>query len=353
MPVVSLRQRGRQLAIAVAASVLAAGAPGVLAGTAQAHAKHRGRPDGATHRHRSHRRHRHAVRSSAAAAPLAFDMRLSPTFEVGQAGWNVVVQEDGKFGGSTGIGVIHPSTPLVSVSATSKGGSHESTTTVVTLPEVAAVQVEGGTRVPTEALPGLPFGLRAARVVSPFEEPEALPGSHAGHVRLIEPMVALAANGEPIPQSTSRETRETPFQGTVHKWSAPGREPQGSCELHAGGAGVSAESGVVLGDVRPYPGHIFGDAFLPCNATVYSLGGQRLRAYVLLDAANPGSLPAGIPGLSPVPGVPGVYSGESGFYGGPGELTARRSGGAWVAVEGAEAPERIQLLEDLSATVEL
>ncbi len=298
--------------------------------------------------------------TAGAVTPLAFNVRLSPTFEVGQAGWNVVVEENGTFGGSTGIGVIHPSTPFVSVSGNSRGGSHEATTVAVTLPEVAVVLVEGNMRVPTEALPGLPFGLRTARVVTPYEEPpyvkepQGFPGSLASHPPLIKPMVALGGNGEPIPQATSRETQETPFQGTVHKWSYPSGPPQGSCELHAGGeAGVTAESGAVLSDIRPYPGHIFADAFLPCSSTLYSLDGHQLRAYVLLDAANPGRLPAVIPGLAPVPGAPGIYSGNSGFYGGPTALTARRSGDAWLAVDGAGSPERMQLLEDLSATTEL
>ncbi len=344
------------LAAVVAAAVLVVGVPWGLAGVAQARVAHRGRSHSAAGRHRSHRPHRHPVHAGSAVtvAPPAFNVSLSPTFDVGQAGWNVVVEEHGAFGGSTGIGVIHPSTPFVSVSGDSKGGSHEATTVAVTLPEVTAVLVEGHMRVPTEALPGLPFGLRAARVVMPYEEPQGFPGSLASHQPLIAPMVALGGNGEPIPQATSRETRETPFQGTVHKWSYPSGPPQGSCELHAGGeAGLTAESGAVLSDIRPYPGHIFADAFLPCSSTVYSLDGHQLRAYVLLDAANPGRLPAVIPGLAPVPGAAGIYSGNSGFYGGPTTLTARRSGDAWLAVDGAGNPERMQLLEALSATIEL
>jgi hypothetical protein len=284
----------------------------------------------------------------------AFDIHLTPTFEVGQAGWNFVQEENGHFGGSTGMGVIHPSTPFVSVSGSSEGGSHESTTVAVTLPEVSDVLVEGNIRVPTETLPGLPYGLRAARVTTPYEEPEGLPGSLASRPPLIKPMVALGANGEVLPQATSRETRETPFQGKVHKWSYPSGPAKGSCEMHASRVpGLNAQSGETLSDIRPYPGKIFADAFLPCDATLYSLDGHELRAYVLLDAANPGSPPAVIPGLAPVAGVPGVYSGASGFYGGPTDLTAERSGDAWLAVQGGSDSERMQLLEGLSATIEL
>ncbi len=346
-----------RLAAAVAATVLVVGVPWGLAGVVQARVAHRGRSHDGAGRHRSHRLHRHAVRAGTTAVtvtPLAFNIHLSPTFEVGQAGWNVVVEENGAFGGSTGIGVIHPSTPFVSVSGHSREGSHEATTIAVTLPEVAAVLVEGNMRVPTEALPGLPFGLRAARVVAPYEEPQGPPSSLASWPAIIKPMVALGGNGEPIQQATSRETQETSFQGTVHKWSYPSEPPKGSCELHAAGeAGLTAESGAVLSDIRPYPGQIFADAFLPCDSTLYSLDGHQLRAYVLLDAAHPGRLPATIPGLAPVPGAPGIYSGNSGFYGGPTALTARRSADAWLAVDGAGSPERMQLLEDLSATTEL
>ena len=346
-----------RLAAVVAATMLVVSVPWGLAGVAQARVAHRRRLHTATPRHRSHRLHRRAVYAgtTGAVTPLAFNLRLSPTFDVGQAGWNVVVEENGAFEGSTGIGVIHPSTPFVSVSGHYTKGAHESTMIAVTLPEVTAVLVEGNMRVATEALPGLPFGLRAARVTTPYEESLSREGSLASNPPpIIKPMVALGGNGEPILRATSRETQETPFQGTVHKWSYPSGPPQGSCELHAGGeAGLTAESGAILSDIRPYPGHIFADAFLPCSSTLYSLDGHQLRAYVLLDAANPGKLPAVIPGLAPVPGAPGIYSGNSGFYGGPTALTARRSGDAWLAVDGAGSPERMQLLEDLSATIEL
>lgn len=357
-------KRSRLVAV-VAAAALAVGALLGLAGVSQARRTHRDhRSDFATGRrvlrgqhgrhHRHHRKHRRAVRANdvPTTSPPAFDIHLTPTFDVGQAGWNFVIEENGDFGGSTGMGVIHPSTPLVSVSGSSRGGSHEWTTVAVTLPEVAAILVEGKIRVPTETLPGLPYGLRAARVTTPWEEPQDFPGSLAS--RPATPSVeALGANGEQLPQSTSRETRETPFQGTVHRWSYPSGPAQGSCELQAGHeAGLVAESGATLSDIRPYPGHIYANAFLPCDATLYSLHGHQLRAYLLLDAADPGSLPAVIPGTSSVPGIPSIYSGNSGFYGGPTDLVAERSGDAWLAVQGASESERMQLLEDLSATVQ-
>lgn len=341
-----------RLASVAAVAVSALGVSWGLAGIAAAHAAHHHRPHSASARHHRHHSHRRAVRSESPPTipPLPFDIHLTPTFEVGQAGWNFVVEENGAYGGGDSVGVMHPSTPFVSVSGDSVGGSREWRTIAVTLPEVSAVLVEGSTRIPTETLPGLPYGLRVARVVSPYEEPQGLPGSLASHQSGIRPMVALGWNGEQIAQSTSRETRETPTQGTVHKWTASSGPAQGSCKLHASGE-ARAESGAVLSDIRPYPGQIFASAFLPCNATSYSLDGQELRAYVLLDAANPGALPAVIPGLVPLVGLPGVYGGDSGFYGGPGDLVARRSGAAWVAVEGAGNAERTQLLEELSATV--
>lgn len=344
-------------AVVAAAVGLIAGVPWGVTAIAQARGPHHhGRSHYAGARHRHHRRHRRGVRADSppqVGPPPAFDVHLTPTFDVGQAGWNIVIENHGGYGGGTGIGVIHPSTPFVSVSGSGGGGTHLWTTVAVTLPQVSAVRVEGSdTPVATEALPGLPFGLRVVRIVQPFEEPEG--SSLLAHRPQIKPMVALGANGEEIPQGTSRETRETPFQGAVHRWSAPESPTEGSCELHAGGAsGLTAENGATLTDIRPYPGQIFASAFLPCAFTLYSLNGHELRAYVLLDAAQPGTPPALIPGLAPVPGAPGVYGGNSGYYGGPTNLTAERSANAWLAVQGGESSERMQLLEDLSATVKL
>lgn len=350
--------RAQRTAVVPTVVLLALALLSWLAGGAQAHAQRDGRSHAAADKHGRQGRHhprRQAVRADEAPAtnPPAFSIHLTPTFEVGQAGWNVVSEENGRFGGSTGIGVIHPSTPFVSVSGSNQVGSHEWTTLAVTLPEVSTVLVEGDIRVPTEALPGLPYGLRAARVTTPYEEPQGFPGSLQSQSFGVKSIVALGGNGEVLPASTSRETRETPLQGRVHKWRSPGAPAQGSCELHTGATtGLIAQSGATLGDIRPYPGQIFAEAFLPCDATLYSLEGHELRAYVLLDAAHPGSAPAVIPGTSPVPGIPGVYSGNSGFYGGPTDITAERSGAAWIVVQGAGGSERMQLLEDISATIE-
>lgn len=224
----------------------------------------------------------------------------------------------------------------------------------MTLPEVSAVLVEGKMRVPSETLPGLPYGLRAVRVTTPYEEPQGFPGPLASHLPAIKPMVALGAGGQVIPESSSRETRETPFQGTVHRWSSPSGPTQGSCELHAATkAGLIAESGATLSNIRPYPGQIFADAFLPCASTLYSLDGHQLRAYLLLDAAHPGTPPAPIPGLEPMPSAPSIMDGNGGFYGGPTDLITERSGAGWVAVQGGGESERMQLLEDLSASIDL
>jgi hypothetical protein len=252
--------------------------------------------------------------------------------------------------------VIHPSRPFVTVWGGGGGGSHEWTTVAVTLPNVAAILVEGTTRVATEPMPGLPYGLRVARAVTTSEEPEGSSSDGQLRERALGPksVVALSADGQPIPDTLTREDTETPFQGTVHAWRSPTQPPQGSCELHAGSLpGLTAESGTVLSDVRAYPGQIFASAFVPCASTWYSLSGVRLRALVLLDAAHPGSTPALIPGLGPTPGSPSVFEGESGFYGGPTGLTARRSGSAWLAVEGGNNAERAELLQDLSATLNL
>jgi hypothetical protein len=212
----------------------------------------------------------------------------------------------------------------------SEAGSHFSTTVAVTIPRAAAILVEGKRRVPTEPLPALPYGLRAARVVTPVKKPAPA-------------LVALDAQGQPIAQRQAN----TPFQGTVHPWRYPRRPPQGPCQLRASGLpGLSARNGEVASAIRPFPGQLIGHAFLPCIATVYHLQHLPLRAMIVLDAAHPRARAAALPDWKPVRGAPGFFA--------EGGLTAKRSGGAWLIVaQGSGLAQRMSLLRHLAPTIKL
>jgi hypothetical protein len=279
------------------------------------------------------------VSGSDSALVPAFNVRLVPTLKVGQAGWCAVVEEHGVTGGSACGGVPTPSSPFLQVYGWGEGCSHVSTTIAVTTSQVAAVVLNGGAHVATESVPGLPYGLRAARILTPAETPaqchaRGLPGTN------LEP---LNAEGHSIPNKWVT----LPFQGTVSTWRYPGRRPQGACALHAQGmSGLSVSSGEVASSIRSFPGRIVGHAFLPCAATVYQLQQLPLKAVLMLDAGNPSARATALPDFKPVRGAPAFFS--------EGGLTARRSGKAWLIVgQGSGLAERMNLLRHLSSTVKL
>jgi hypothetical protein len=275
----------------------------------------------------------------------AFNERLVPTLTVGQVGWCIVIEEDGKTGGSACGGVPTRSQPILQAQGSYRAGSAYETTVVVTDPQVATILADNTLRVATVSLPGLPYGLRGALIRIPVKTPsQVLPGGRLPRLRSPgTTLVALDAQGRAIPQ---RWNDRMPFQATVHPWRYPDRQPYGSCRLHVQIAGLAARSGEVASAIRPFPGKLVGHAFLPCVATVYYVHHVPLKAMVVLDAANPGSRAVALPDFKPVPGAPGFFA--------EGGLTARRSGNAWLVVgQGTGLTERVRLLRHLTATVQL
>lgn len=284
----------------------------------------------------------HTVQVSNARA--VFNERLVPTLTVGQVGWCIVIEEEGKTGGSACGGVPTFSQPILQAQGSYSAGSAYETTVVVTDPRVATVLADG-IRVPTVSLPGLPYGLRGALVRIPVKTRnqilpgERLPRGHAPGSTL----VALDAQGHAIPQ---RWNSRIPREATVRAWHDPNRQPHGSCQLHGDLPGLSAQSGEVASAIRPLLGGLVGHAFLPCAAAVYHPKNVPLRATVLLDAANPKARVVALPDFKPVAGAPGYFA--------QGGLTARRSGNAWLVVgQGTGLVERMHILRHLAATVRL
>jgi hypothetical protein len=277
--------------------------------------------------------------SSARTLTPAFNVRLVPTLKVGQAGWCAVVEEHGVTGGSACGGVPTPSSPFLQVYGWGEGCSHVSTTIAVTTPRVAAVVIDDGPHVATEPVPGLPYGLRAARILTPAETPAQC---HARGIADSTPK-PLDAQG----RSIANKWVTVPSQGKVSAWRYPGRPSEGACALHAKGiSGLSVSSGEVASSIRPFPGHIVGHAFLPCAATVFQLRQLHLKAVLVLDAENPNARAAALPDFKPVRGAPGFLS--------EGGLTARRARKGWLIVgQGSGLDERMSLLRHLSSTVKL
>jgi hypothetical protein len=284
-----------------------------------------------------------------ASGTSAFDVRFAPRLEVGQAGWQLFFEEHGAQTGGQGNGPALSSDPIVAGDSHSVGGSHRWTTILLTTSDVAAILLDGKTRVPTIPLPGLPYGYRAAHIVTAIAPAEERIPPGLGRPQGPSSLVPLDGQGQPIhykPNSLS------PFQGRVRSWEYPAQTPASSCGLRASPLpGLTAQGGQALSAIRPYPakligGQIVGHAFLPCVSVLYHLQGIPLQALILLDAAHPGARVAALPDFKPVRGASGFLD--------EGGLTARREGNGWLVVgQGSGVAQRVELLRHLTAIVRL
>ena len=279
-----------------------------------------------------------------------FTASFKPVLRVGDPGWNVSFEEHSVIRAGAVTSPAVSSDPIFGYSTGSVGGSHEQRTILLTTPNVTAILVNDKTRVPTFALPGLPYGYRAARIVTAAPAEERIPpGLGRRPSRRPESFVALDAHGQPI---HSPRQREALSQGSVRVWEYPGKTPQGACGLRASPpSGLTARHGEVLSDVQPYPSgltgaQIVGHAFLPCVHVEYHLQGLSLQAWILLDAAHPGARVAALPDFRAVPGVSGFMQED--------DFTARREGNAWLVVsQGSGLAQRVAMLRHLTGLFRL
>ena len=253
-----------------------------------------------------------------------FDVRLVPTLSVGYAGWCEIPEERGRADGSACGPLPAPGGPVLQ--SFGWGESGRSVSVAVVEPDVASVQL-GEQRVPTLSLPGLPYGLRAARLV------DGRPG---------ERFVAYDAHGRPLSEPLLGRPSKL---ATVRTWRRPERPPAGVCALGAptGLRGIETLGGSVALAVKPYAGAIAGHAFTTCASAEYRLHGEPLGAFVLVDAASPAGFSALLPGFH------AIEHGQRLFA--DGGLTARRWRGGWiVARQGRDVQQRVAVLERLTAT---
>lgn len=278
-----------------------------------------------------------------------FDVHLSPVMDGGQYGWCVLVTEGAGAAGNGGCSMTPISGSPISylMSTFSAKSSHESIVAVTT-PQVATV-IAGKQRLRPLALSGLPYGLRAARILLPVRLSYRFVGGHRRLVRLPprEPtLVALDARGHTIPQRTLKFSSLP----RVRASQPPGSSSASPCRLQVSGlVGLSSQWSHVASSISPYPAKIIGRAFFSCVDVEYYQHGWPLDAALLLDAAHPGAPPAAIPDLAPVPGMRGFFNGPGGFKG---QVSATRAGNAWLVVAGGkDTAQRITLLRHLTATV--
>jgi hypothetical protein len=192
-----------------------------------------------------------------ATTTAGFDIRLSPALDGGQYGWCVGVEEHAGTiagGGCAAIPVL--ASPLVMELSSSSVTSREETTILLTDPRVAAVLVNGRRRIPTVALAGLPYGLRAARILASTPIVNSANGRRA--IRAHQPairIVLLDARGHPISDGleSPHVAASQPSSGT------------GACDLSASGVlGLTKQWTHLAPAIRPFPGMIVGRAFFSC-----------------------------------------------------------------------------------------
>jgi hypothetical protein len=285
------------------------------------------------------------ARGNVSVAGSHYAISITPSLQAGTIGWcNSIVFRGvrelhggraGGFGsGSCGAGTAGVGSPLFAPDGGRGGGVWY----VLTTPQVAAVRITGGPTVLTRGAAQLPFGFRAAVAGLP---PRAFADG-------APQATALAADGHAIPGGAYEPP---PPQESVAYWVAPHRPPRGACALAARpGAGVRVTQGSVVTTVVPDPG-ILGRAYLSCAEVEVSVGGASLAAAVLLDAQHPGSPPAALPDMRPVPGAPGVFTRASPLgLGRSRTILARRAGAAWLVVAGAaSARQGLRALRALTA----
>src|SRR3984885_2443903 len=299
----------------------------------------------------AHMAHAHGAAGVGGAAKgilgrAGFDLRLSPALDGGQYGWCVSVEEHPaliSYGACATTPVA--STPLAMQLSGASASARQEAIVVLVTPQVRAILVNGRRRVPTLTLPGLPYGLRAARVLIPLPI-KTRPDGRRSIASIPQPkLAALDARGRGLPG----RVREAP---ALSRSTPRGATATGPCRLRVRGIpGVRAKWSHVATAIRPFPGTLIGRSFFSCIDTEYYVHNWPLDAAVLLDAAHPGTSPAAIPGLEPVRGTRGYFNGPGDFKG---ELTATRLGDAWLVLAGGSGlAQRLEVPRHLTATVRL
>jgi len=267
--------------------------------------------------------------------------RISPALEGGSYGW--CIREGGGGGSCATLPTETTETRLsakrsisIGTLAGNTGNGREERITALLSSSVQAVLANGRpTTVVTHA--ELPYDLRLAQIdlVRPrYGSPTP-------------PLLAVGARGKPLGY-LGEESAGSVTQ--VRWWEKPERGAPGPCRIRAHGlAALEPEWGHVAATIKPYPLEIIGRAFFSCADSEYYLHNWPLETAILLDAQHPGSAPAPIPGMMPMPHTPDLFNAPGDWHG---DITAIRHGNAWLVVAGGSGLlQRIQVLRHLTASI--
>jgi hypothetical protein len=199
--------------------------------------------------------------------------------------------------------------------------------------------VLGSPPLATRAEAVLPAGVRAVAVATPENLLES--------ANLPPAFTPLSAEGTVLRQAAERGPR-LEDNLAVTSLRDPAEPQRAPCVIKARHlVGLATEGGSVVSELRPRSGFI-GKAFLACASTEYLLHNWPILASVLVDAEDPGRMPASLPAMKPRANQPGVFE-EPGQEG---PQAARRIPGAWLVVSKGEGPQqRALLLAHLGAKI--
>jgi hypothetical protein len=282
----------------------------------------------------------HKQRGAAVTPPAeGWQMRLVPALRAGMVGWCAVLR------GSAQSSARCPVSPLEGpriLYEAWEGGPSGTRGYALTAGDVSAVTVDGANvGVATQPIDGLTVSLGAAVVAIPAPYPGTWPDEIDGVVGGFSESPHGGWGAPPLSPSLTLVTTS---------WQSPQAPPPAPCQISAGGLkGLRRRAGRVVPTVTPLA-RVAGRGFLSCADSEYSYAGPALDAAILLDAAEPGVAPVGLPNATPVHGHPGLYSAA----GWKGEILGRRILGAWLLVEGgAGVSQRERVIAHLHARVRL
>jgi hypothetical protein len=276
------------------------------------------------------------------------EVLLVPDLYAGRAGWCMIVVEPSE---ESTCGAHRRNPPIVAEEWSSGGPPALTSGYAVTSKRVRSV-ASGGEPIPTRAEAALPDGFRAVAVE--IHGRELLAESIA-----LPQFVPLDGDGRVIPRPRDRSLTAAYAETlTVDVPSTAVRDPAHPtpdiCQIKAASLpGLREQGGGVITEARSYPG-LVGQGFLACTNDSYSLHGWPLFASVLLSASHPGASPSPLPAMRPLRGHPGIYQAPGEQSDARNEMLTRRGKGTWlVVVKGQGLKQRLELLEHLSARVNL
>ncbi len=254
----------------------------------------------------------------ASSPPAGTDFELRPDLTTGHIGWCATMR------GVNGCGpAASPRRGLIiGVGSYSQRGG---TVAFVVSERVAAAVLPGGQRLPARSDPRVPAPLKLILT--------QVPKAAEGRARFVD------SNGRDV----SDEDSPGSWAASAPRLPTRERDRDAPCALSVhGDTRFREHSTSVLTELPAGRDDVVRPSFLACATTVYYAGKTRLRAAVLLDAADPRALAPLLPGMAGEPR--GIVA--------TGPLTsATRAGVGWIQVFGKGAALRKRLLAALTARV--